>query len=174
MKPVKFLIMCFSLFLLFCLSYFILVDSYVIYERKVPGTYKQFLLESFADYQGKIILIGGSDLGHGINALQMERYFKVPVINLGDFGGIPLKHKIFHLKKYLKPGDIVIFSLHWSFYFEEDLLDDTYVELIIDRQISTPKTNSLPVYYMNLPFYEKVKFIFSDLPYKYFFYGDIC
>jgi len=167
MKPVKFLSMCFTLLFLFFLSYFILIDSYVIYERRGPGTYQQFLLESFAGYRGKIILIGGSDLRHGINALKMERYFKVPVINYGDYGAIPLKHKILHLKKYLKPSDIVIFPLNWYYYFEGEFLDDTYVKLIIDRQNFSYFNNSLSVYYRNFPFYEKLKFVFSDLPFKY-------
>lgn len=169
MKPVKFLSMCFTLLFLFCLSYFILVDSYVIYKRGGPGTYQQFLLESFAGYRGKIILIGGSDLRHGINALKMERYFKVPVINYGDYGAIPLKHKILHLKKYLKPGDTVILPLNWYYYFEGEFLDDTYVKLIIDRQNFSYFNNSLSVYYRDLPFYERLKFVFSDLPFKYLF-----
>lgn len=159
MKSHKFLIICFSLFAGFGLTYFIIIDSYVIYERLVPKSYKQFLLEGLADYPGKIIIIGGSDARHGIDALEMENYFKVPVINIGIDATYPLRHKIFNLKKHIQPGDIVIFSLAWVFYLEDGFIANTYLKSVVDKQVS------LSFYYKNLPLYEKTKFIFFELPY---------
>lgn len=105
-------------------------------------------------------MVGASDLHHGINALEMEQYFKVPVINLGDNGGYPLNHKIYNVGKFVQPGDIVIFSLAWGYYFaKEYLLTDNYVKSVLDED----ESNSF--YYENLPIYEKVKFVFFDLPY---------
>jgi len=159
MKPNKFLMICFSLFAGFGLTYFIVIDSYVIYKRLVPRSYRQFLLEGSADYQGKIIIVGGSDAHSGIDALEMERYFKVPVINIGVDATYPLRHKILSLKKYIQPGDIVIFSLAWHYYFESEFISLSYVKSVVDQEASTS------FYFKTLSLYERAKFIFYDLPY---------
>lgn len=160
MKSNKFLFLSLFFFLGICLGYFYIIDSIAIYERQIPRSYKQFLLKNSTHYQKKIILIGGSDVHHGIDALEIEKFFNVPVINIGDNGGYPLRHKIYNVQEYVQPNDIVIFSLPWLHYFDDGRLTDDYVRSVVDNYA----TNSF--FYRTLPLLEKVKFVFSDIPYK--------
>jgi hypothetical protein len=66
----------------------------------------------------RIIVTGGSNIAFGIDSEMMEKYFKVPVINHGlvvGLGVAPIKE----LKEYIQPGDIIIISLEY-YNFQDD------------------------------------------------------
>ena len=149
------------LFILFIVGYFFLVDKQLTSNRLIPKSYKQFMLESSVDYPGnKILIVGGSDAHHGINALMMEKAFGRPVLNLADNGGFALRHKIYNVLKYVKDGDIVIFSLGWKYYFDKRKLSEFFINAISDRN------GYYSFYYENLPITKKIRFVFRDIPYK--------
>jgi len=166
MKPRKLLIHCLFLFIGMGGSYFLALNNFVIYDdRHIPEEYKQFLLKNSSGFGGRIIIMGASDVFHGINALEMERHFNMPVINLAENGNYPLKHEIYNVKQYVEPEDIVILSLQWLYYFGDDKLSKQYITSIVDKR-EGPEFQSNSFFYRTLPFFEKVKFVFSDLPYS--------
>ena len=160
MRSIKFIFGVLFSFVLIGVIYFVIVDQYIIYKREIPKRYQQVLLESLSDYKGKVIIIGGSDAHHGINAQMLEEMMHRPVINFGDNGGYPYKHYIYNLEKYAKEGDIVVANMAWPILFQQSKLDNEYVDTLIDEQVSNH------FYYRNLPFIEKVKLVFIKLPYQ--------
>jgi hypothetical protein len=67
----------------------------------------------------RIIITGGSNVAFGIDSKMMEEYFKVPVINHGlvvGLGVAPIKE----LKEYIRPGDIIIISLEYYNFQDEE------------------------------------------------------
>lgn len=161
MKPKTFLYVSAILFIVAATGYFVVVNSMITSDRLIHKSYKQFMLESAVDYPGnKIIITGGSDSAHGINALMMEQALNMPVLNIGDNGDYSIRHKIYNLLKYANPGDIVILSFFWHHYALPRTLAEKYVEVITDRK------GIYSFYYENLPILEKVNFVFRDLPFN--------
>lgn len=160
MKSIRFISGLFFIFVLLGSLYFIIIDRFIIYEKGVHRSYKQILLENLSGYQGKVIIIGGSDAHHGIDAEKLEELLQRPVINFGGNGDYPYKHYIYNIKKYLKKGDLVIAVIGWPYFFREENLSQVYVDSLTDKQASNQ------FYYANLPFLEKIRFIFTQLPYQ--------
>ena len=160
MKSIRYIFGVASAFILMSLIYFFLVDRYVIYDKTIPSSYKQILLENLSDHQGKVIIIGGSDAHHGINAQMLEGLMKRPVINLGSNGNYPYKHYIYNLQKHVKKGDLVIAVMGWAFFFNEKYVTDVYAKHMTNDYVY------VQFLYENLPFLEKIKFVFTQLPYR--------
>jgi len=86
----------------------------------------------------RIIVVGGSNIAFGIDSVLMERELGIPVINDGlhvALGIAPLNE----MKRFLQPGDIVIISLEYynftdeqSFYGQPQYLAD-WVEFSPER-----------------------------------------
>lgn len=160
MKSIRFLFGVVVVFAFICVGYFLLVDNYILYKKEVHKIYPQVLLESLADYKGKVIVIGGSDSHHGIDAQLLEKLMQRPVINFGRNGDYPYPHYIYNLKKYVQPGDIVIAVMGWTYFLRKKGLSNNYVNSLVDAEV----TNQF--YYDNLPFAEKIIFVFTQLPYR--------
>lgn len=64
----------------------------------------------------KIVLIGGSSVGWGLSAKQIEKATKIATINLGHNAGFGLIDYQDYIISCLTPHDIVIFSPEWYFY----------------------------------------------------------
>lgn len=68
----------------------------------------------------RIIIFGGSNIALGIDSEVMEKDFGIPVINDGlhvGLGVTPLNE----IRKYIRPGDIIIISLEYYNFTEEML-----------------------------------------------------
>jgi len=65
----------------------------------------------------KIILYGGSSVGWGISAKQIEENTGIKCINLGHHAGFGLIDFQDFILDNLNPDDIIIFSPEWVFYF---------------------------------------------------------
>jgi hypothetical protein len=79
----------------------------------------------------KIVLIGGSSVGWGLSAEQIEKATNIPTFNLGHHAGFGLLDFQDLILSCLQPEDIVVFSPEWSFYenpeeYDKATLDDLY------------------------------------------------
>ncbi len=156
----KFVVACALCTFVWFISYFFLVHFVAIPERIVERSYKQFLLESSAETKNKIIVSGGSNAVHGIDAGLMEDRLSRLTLNLADNGSYPLSHKIYNLWRYVTAGDVIVFSLEWAHYSQQGALPKNYVHSVLDR------LGSNSFYYWSLPWWEKVKFVFGHVPWE--------
>ena len=58
----------------------------------------------------KIIFVGGSNVGFGLNSERIEKEIGIESFNFGVHGGIGIKKPIDDISRYLNHNDIVIFS----------------------------------------------------------------
>ncbi len=71
----------------------------------------------------KILLIGGSSVGWGLSADQIQKATKITTINLGHQAGFGLMDYQDFVISCLNPNDIVIFSPEWVFYKNPEFYD---------------------------------------------------
>lgn len=70
----------------------------------------------------RIVLIGGSNVSFGIDAELMQRTLGLPVINDGlhaSLGLAPLRE----LEEYIRAGDVIIISLEYNLFVNQDVMD---------------------------------------------------
>ena len=86
----------------------------------------------------KIIFVGGSNLGFGLNSERIEKEIGIESFNFGLHGGIGIKKPIDDISKFLNHEDIVIFSPEYSnlklnhFEFEKyniEFIDFTFLSI---------------------------------------------
>ncbi|MBB6542786.1 hypothetical protein [Thalassotalea piscium] len=142
------------------IGYFYIVDQHIIIDRTAPFSYRQFLLETSADTQGKVIVESGSNSVHSIDPFLLVDYFNAPAITSADNAGYPLQLKIYNLLKVVKTGDVVILPLEWNQYSYNEQLPDNFLTALADKNLK------LEYYFNNLPFVEKMKFVFTQYPLK--------
>lgn len=75
----------------------------------------------------KIIIIGGSNVDHGINSDILHTKYQMPVINCGINAGLGLKFILESIKPYIKRGDIVVLSPEYEHFYG----DYFYGEMVI-------------------------------------------
>jgi len=160
MRGKSFFIVFISTFLSCVLVYFLAVDRIAIPRRTVDSSYEEFLLKSTASMPGRIIISSGSNSIHGMVASLIESHFGRPTINISDNASFPLRHRLYNISNYLSGEDLIIFPLEWNYYRQGPRLPKFYAKSIID------KTGSNSFYYRELPLYEKVRFIFTNLPFS--------
>lgn len=75
-------------------------------------------LELLKKYKAKqkILLIGGSSVGFGLSADQIQKATNITTINLGHHAGFGLLDYKEFIISCLNPNDIIIFSPEWVFY----------------------------------------------------------
>jgi len=139
--------------------YYAAVDNLAVVQRTIDYSYRAFLLKASAPVSGKLIIDGGSSSIHGIDSRKIESRFGRLTINLGDNAKYPLAYKIHRLKPYLKASDTVLLTLEWNQYAEGNVFSKEYVDTVFDERGS----NSF--YYNDLPFLERVWFIFTKVPF---------
>lgn len=160
MRPIKFFVSCVAVFILLAASYAFVIDRWAIPGQKLPVPYNQFLLESTASIEGKVVIDSGSNSIHSFDTQILSDYFLAPVIIVADTAGKPLRYKIFNLINYLNSGDILILPLEWGNYSSKEEFSVSFLENVIQKRRAFD-------YYINgLPFTEKLDFIFRKLPFK--------
>jgi hypothetical protein len=160
MNANRFIILFVTMFLVLCSGYFLMVDKVAVAIRDVPSYYKYFLLLASKNIDNKIIIDSGSNSNHAINAQSIESEFKRFTINISDNAGFPLAHKLYRMRPFLNSGDLVILPLEWNYYFDIKGYPQNYVSSILS------KNGKLDVYYDNIPFLEKVYFIYRHVPFN--------
>jgi len=84
--------------------------------------YKLELLQKYKAKQ-KILLIGGSSVGFGLSADQIQKATNITTLNLGHHAGYGLLDYQEFIISCLNPNDIIIFSPEWVFYENPDFYD---------------------------------------------------
>ena len=92
----------------------------------------------------KIIFVGGSNVGFGLNSERIEKEIGIESFNFGVHGGIGIKKPIDDISPYLNNNDIVIFSPEYSnfklnnFEFERfniEFIDFTFLSITDFEQL---------------------------------------
>jgi len=166
MKGKKFFLVSTLTLPIVCFFYFLAVDNLIVIDRKIPFTYRQFLLEASSSISGKIVIESGSNSLHSFDAVMIEEYFNRPVIVLGDNAGYPLRHKIQSIKRHLNPGDILVLPLEWSLYIRTKNFSEDYVTGILNGGM-------LSGYYKDIPLKEKIEFIFGGMSLGKIFHSTV-
>jgi hypothetical protein len=92
----------------------------------------------------KIIFVGGSNVGYGLNSERIEKEIGIESFNFGVHGGIGIKKPIDDISPYLNHNDIVIFSPEYSnfklnnFEFERyniEFIDFTFISITDFEQL---------------------------------------
>jgi len=119
----------------------------------------------------KIILIGGSSVGWGLSAEQIEKATKITTINLGHHAGFGLMDYQEFVLSNLTPNDLIIFSPEWNFYDNPEFYDSaTLYDLYANDKYLNLTQKSL-LQYIKAIFLKKISFskkgYESDNPYIY-------
>lgn len=80
----------------------------------------------------KIIFVGGSNLGFGLNSKEIEDKIGIKTFNFGVHGGIGIKKPIEDLRPFLKEGDVVIVSPEYSNFDLENYGDAKFYLSFLD------------------------------------------
>lgn len=76
----------------------------------------------------KIVLIGGSSVGWGLSAEQIQKATNITTINIGHHAGFGLLDFQDFVISCINPNDIVIFSPEWHFYDKPNFYDTATLE----------------------------------------------
>ncbi len=154
----NFLLMSLILFIMLMSTYFYVVDQWVIQKRHIPFSYRQFIFEASHDFPNKVIVEGGSNAIHGIEPFMLANYMNSPVITIANNAEYPMRIKAFNLARFSRAGDIVLMPLEWNQYAFISSLTDNFVKALADKDLK------LAFYYNDLPWLEKIRFVFSQYP----------
>ena len=160
MRESRFILASLVSFMLLGVGYFLLIDRLAIADAPLGKSYRQFLLRATDDVPNRIIVDSGSNAIHSINAQMLETHFGRPTLILSDNAGYPLRHKIERLANHLKAGDTLILPLEWLHYRADDALPADYVQSILDE------SGSNAFYYRELPWQERIRFVYRSIPIK--------
>ncbi len=153
----KFIKNCSLFLLLFALLCGLLVGfDLFIAKNQYSQNYQASLqdkLSRLASLEGpKIILVGNSNLAFGIDSQKIEEALGMPVVNMGQHGGLGDKYYEELVKPYIQEGDIVILAP--TQYYGTGEFDDKSLALITlekNRSLWEPlstkeKLSLLPAY----------------------------
>ena len=87
----------------------------------------------------RLIFVGGSNLGFGLDSEYIEGMTHLPVINCGIHAGLGLSFILNNVKTYLKEGDIVVLSTE----YEITLQGDPQVLSVVERAYPKSSTYAL-------------------------------
>ena len=68
----------------------------------------------------KLVLLGGSNLGFGMNSQVLEEAMQMPVVNMGFFASVKSDFYLNLTKPHIKEGDIVIICYEYALYSEKN------------------------------------------------------
>jgi hypothetical protein len=80
----------------------------------------------------KIVLAGGSNLAFGIDSMEIQNKFHIPVVNMGLHAGIGLGRILDDISPFLNSGDILLIVPEYDFFTNIWNGAETAYELIFD------------------------------------------
>lgn len=147
--------------------------SIILYPKNVfENSYQSVIQTKFdnlvEEMNPKIIIIGGSSAGFGINEQLLNRETGYPVVNLGLHAGFGCLFNTEIAKANIRKGDIVLLGYEYSSWYKEDGFDKLGVDLVmsgIDNKIEMyrciPIKNWIEIIGY-LPEYYKIKANYSS------------
>ena len=147
--------------------------SVIVFPKDVFSSSYQAAIQRKFDYlmsieEPKIIIIGGSSAGFGINEEYIEKATGYPVANLGLHAGFGALFPMELSKANINPGDIIILAPEWG--WNNDRYERVGADLIMSgidsrldiyRYVCTPQFLSAFIGY--LPTYAEKKSIFTPV-----------
>ena len=103
------------------LSLFLIPNKKLIDNSLYANIDKHHRLDSLTS--PKIVFVGGSNLGFGLDSKRLEDSLHIPVVNMGLHAGLGLKFMINEVKPSIRKGDIVVLSPEYHHFFNNSLLD---------------------------------------------------
>lgn len=94
----------------------------------------------------KIILLGGSSVGFGLSAEQIEKATGIFTVNLGHHAGFGLIDFQDYLIENISKNDIIIFSPEWHFFIRPKTCDEPTLNNMINNNIEYGKLLHKPSY----------------------------
>lgn len=79
---------------------------------------KHQLLQKAGD--GKIVMVGGSNVSFGLDSKIVSDTFKRPVINMGVHAGLGLEYIVNDVKPYIRPGDVVVLIPEYEQFYTDN------------------------------------------------------
>ncbi len=82
----------------------------------------------------KLIFVGGSNLGFGIDSEKIEKELGIPVVNMGLHAGLGIRYMINEVKPSINKNDIVVISLEYEHFVSDEMANGEKVlmALLVD------------------------------------------
>jgi len=179
----KFLFKIFVFFIAKILFLIILIVSFETHDglrSTVHSSYLHgynFILEKIRESkERKVIFVGGSNVGFGLNTKRIQDSLGIKTFNFGVHGGIGLKKPIEDITPHLNPIDIVIFSPEYSNFDLMNYSDHKYIVQFLDglNFLEIKNFETLFIYFehieQTLRLYRKQKsgHVFNNYNFKWF------
>lgn len=120
-------------------------NFYSVYSNKLK-------MLSAIKAQRKIVLIGGSSVGFGISAKQIEQATGIKTINMGQGAGLGLLDARDYILNNITKNDIIIFSPEWAFYEKPSFTDAAVLDNFIHNNPEYGVIINRPTYVMQSAF----------------------
>ena len=108
--------------------------------------------------QRKILLIGGSSIGWGVSAEQIEKATNITTINLGHHAGFGLVDFQDFLLSCLTPDDLIIFCPEWFYYNNPNAYDTATLNNLLQNSAYLDLTNKPLATRLRSIFLKKISF----------------
>jgi hypothetical protein len=145
----------------FLVPIFLLMYIFTVYFLYFDSRNDSFSIKIYTDYKEnyaksikgrKILFVSGSNNFLGIRSAEIEKYFKIPTVNMAVHAGLTTKYILYSAKRVINRGDIVIVPME-------------YVNLILNGNPSIVKNQYIlsydREYFDSLDFIDKLKIISS-------------
>ena len=112
----------------FLIASFLMLITVVVIIRQKPVDYSGYAaaiidkMQILADAGSpKIVFIGGSSLAFGLDSQEIEKNTGITVVNMGLHANLGLRFMTEQVKEYLAPGDIVVISPEYEYFYDNSL-----------------------------------------------------
>lgn len=133
----RFILQTLTVLLISTILYSIIKIGFINFNRKNYNSIFVQKLEKLKENKDskKIVLIGGSSVGWGISAKQIEAETGIKTINVGHHAGFGLVDYADFIVDNINPEDIIIFSPEWVFYSNPYFYDTATLDNLIHKNI---------------------------------------
>ncbi len=104
---------------------------------------KHYRLEQLAS--PKLIFIGGSNLGYGINSEEIEAALGFPVVNMGLHAGFGIRYMMNEIKYAINKNDIVVISPEYEHFVSNEMANGEKVLMALLVDVNRNNMRYIPL-----------------------------